>query len=1500
MTAASSTLQGFRLSAQQRLTWAVEPGAVARCTVALAGDPDPVRLRRAFAEVMARHEILRTRFHRRPGMRYPLQVVTGEPGADGEEAFRLTSRGDGRHELAISLPALCTDARTLANVVEELARLYGGAPVAALGEPVQYADFSEWQTGLLEPGDEETEQGKAFWEGRSAPAEPLDLPFALPAGEEDEEPRTAAVEVALPAALADWPAERLLAAWAALLARTGGRDRISLAVAFEGRIYEEIEGSCGPFAKLLPVRAETGPGLPFETLAGALGAVLREAGEFQQYFDWERHAPEGLPEAGFALVTAPPPPAGGGVTFTLESLRVPLQGVRLALCCLRVHGGLRTEILFAERAFAAADVHRLASRLAALAASAGAGGSLGELDILGPEEREEVLTVHQGARRERPGASVPERFAAWAARQPDAPALVWEERTLTYAELDAAANRLAHHLRRLGAGAGTPVALCLDRSADGVVALLAALKAGAAFAFLEPAQPRERLAAMLDDLAPPVIITRSELAAFLPAHPARKVLLDGDAEAVGRESGAAPAVSPTPEDLAYVVFTSGSTGRPKGVAVEHRQLSSYLDGIAERLAAPAGASYATVSTFAADLGHTAIFPALCGGGCLHVVPHRLATDAAGLAAYVRERGVGVLKIVPGHLQALMAGDGAADVLPRHRLVTGGEALRWPLVERIQALAPGLDLLNHYGPSETTVGVLTHRPLGEPRDARTRTVPLGRPLAGVRCYLLDERLEPVPFWTPGELAVAGASVARGYFGRPDLTAERFVPDPFGERFGEPGARLYRTGDLARRLPGGEIEFLGRVDDQVKFNGFRVELGEIRGALARHPEVSDCVVVARRDANDQTALIAFYVSRRELDAAGLRSFLAGGILEETLPGYFVRLPKLPRTLNGKVDPAALPGLDEIRRSARRGFTPPRTPVEELIAAVWAELLGLERVSVHESFFELGGHSLLATQLISRLRQVFGVDVPLRVLFEEPTLAGLAARVESLAQGGAGVPEAIGPAPREGRLPLSYAQERMWFLYQLEPESPAYNSARAFRVHGRIDRRALERALAEVVRRHESLRTTFDGDDEGQAWQVIAAGLPVEVPVVDLVGLPAGAREGETGRLLGAGVRRPFDLVRGPLMRILLLRYDTGEHMLVFAMHHIAADAWSRGVFIRELITAYAAFAGQEDPGLAPLPLQYADFAVWQRRWMAGERLEGELAYWKRQLAGASGRLDLPTDFPRPPFQTFRGGQVVFDLSPGQAEQVAGLSRREGVTPFMALLAVFLVFLQRASGQDDLSVGTDIANRNRAELEGLIGLFVNNVVLRVSLAGDPPFRELLRRVREVTLGAYAHQDLPFDRLVTALRPRRDPARTPLFQVLFVAQNVPLPPLELPGLRLEPVEIDTGMCKFDLAVFVSGTGGRLSMTWNYSTDLFSEATIRRLEGHFEKLLESAQERPGAPLGELQMLTASEKERLAMERTEREEANVLRLRGARRRSAGGGAPESLVRTELPEGATCP
>ncbi len=792
----------------------------------------------------------------------------------------------------------------------------------------------------------------------------------------------------------------------------------------------------------------------------------------------------------------------------------------------------------------------------------------------------------------------------------------------------------------------------------------------------------------------------------------------------------------------------------------------------------------------------------------------------------------------------------AELAPVRMLLAGGEAVSRALVEQ---LAPGRELIIAYGPTEaTSISCLCPALAGVETDP-----PLGGPLPNLRFYVLDPRQAPVSTGVVGELYIAGVALTRGYLKRPGLTAERFVPDPFCTA---PGERMYRSGDLVRQLADGRIEYVGRADRQVKLRGFRIELGEIEARLHALPGVAQAAVLVREDVAGDPRLVA-YLSW--LDAAQsqeqVTDALAQSLPEFMLPQHVLNMDPMPLNANGKIDRAALPAPDGARGGA--SFIAPRSPAEQQLAAIWASVLRLDRVGATDHFFRLGGHSLLATRVVAQVRAQCGVELPLRALFEAPVLEALARRLEAQASASPQLP--LLPVARDGRLPLSFSQQRLWFLDQFEGGSPLYNVPIGARLSGRLDADALRRALDEIVRRHEVLRTSFPMHG-GEPFQQIADAAPLALTFDDLAALPHAEAEARLQWLAGDEAQTPFALATGPLIRARLLRVGEDEHVVLITLHHIISDGWSIGVLMQELAALYAAFSEGRPSPLPALALQYADYAAWQRAWLDGEALQVQLAYWKGQLAGAPPLLTLPTDRPRPAVQSFRGDLVRFRISAGVSAGLRALAQAQDATLFMVLASAFNVLLARYAGQDDVCFGTPIANRRRAELEGLIGFFVNTLVLRTRLAGNPAFTTLLAQVKDTALAAYAHQDVPFEQLVEVLRPARQMSHAPVFQVMMALQNMPLAATELPGLSMAPLAGVNATAKFDLTVNIMEGDDYLYGSFEYNSDLFEHATIERMAGHWERLLAAVVATPQREIAALDMLGPDETRRMLVDWNQR------------------------------------
>jgi amino acid adenylation domain-containing protein len=1515
MTAQSPSTEGFRLSSQQEHLWLLHRAGLplaARCAVTATGALDTEALRKALDRLVERHEILRTGFHHLAGVAVPLQVIAAGAvmpfehhdlsGLDaagrerrlgeiwsalGEEPLELeraplvsavlATLEPDRHQLLVRLPTLCADSPTLELLVGEI----GGAYEACLrgeeidGAPMQYVDFCEWQHEILESA--ETTAGREHWRRQDlAGLLEARLPGEAPEGTADTVDTGVGSVPILPEA--GWAAaiERLgvradiflLACWQALLGRLTGRPEVLVGVASNGRKFAELRGALGPFAQLLPVRCQAGEDVPFRELLRRVEEAHREAGEWQESFTWSevarpaRPANAAEPDFPFAFSYAlrPAAVAAAGLSFALERSSLRTSRFDAELSCVateKEEAGLELAVRYDLGRLGRGEAELLAGRLRDLIGNALAApeAALGDLESLADSERALLLTGFNDTAAPFPEECCHTLLALQAGRTPEAWAVIAGGERLTYRELHERANRLARFLRARGVGPEVRVGICVGRSPEMVVGILGILKAGGAYVPMDPTYPADRLALMIGETGGPVLLTQERFREDLAGHGVPLVCLDSQWEEIGREDAAPPETPVRPENLAYVIYTSGSTGRPKGVLVSHRNLVHSLSARLAYYRNPVE-SFLLLSSFAFDSSVAGIFGTLAQGGALVLPEEDAQRDIPRLLELLDHHRISQFLSLPSLYAGLLE---AAEEPGRLRhlrdVIVAGEACPPALIGRHQRRLPGAGLYNEYGPTEGTVWCTAYEfpPGGE-------EVLIGGPIPNMRAYLLNQRLRPVVLGSPGELYIAGEGITRGYHDRPELTAERFVPNPFAGP-GEAGTRLYQTGDLARFRPSGSLEFLGRVDHQVKIRGYRIELEEIEAVLGRHPALREVAVAAREDEPGDQRLVAYVVHERgsSLQVSELRAFMAERLPEYMVPAVFVPLDELPLTPNGKVDRRALPAPGSARSELQGAYVAPGTLAEEMMADLWADVLGLEKVGVRDNFFELGGHSLLATQLVSRLREAFRVDLTLIWLFEAPTVERLAARVEAARRQGTYVDELpMERVDRAGELPLSFSQQRLWFVDQLEPGSPAYNVAKSFHVLGRLDAAALERALGEVVRRHEVLRTVFRAVN-GRPVQVVLPVVPHALPVADLRDLPEAGRREEVRRLATADVAAPFDLSRGPLLRSTLLRLGPDDHGVLFTMHHIVSDAWSFNLLVREMTVLYEAFAAGSPSPLPDLPFQYADFAAWQRRRLQGEALEVELGYWRRQLDGIPALLALPTDRPRPAVQTFRGGEAAFALPAALSESLKALGRSQGTTLFMTLLGAFQALLGRYSGQEDVCVGTPIAGRNRREVEGLIGFFVNTLVMRASLGEAPTFRQLLRQVRDASLEGHLYQDLPFERLVEELAPERSLDHTPLFQALFALQH-PQEGMAVGGLRLGPLGAERDTVKYDLTLLMTDGRAGLRGSLGYRSDLFEGRTAARLAIHLEALIEAAVASPDLPLSELPLLREAERHQLAVE----------------------------------------
>jgi amino acid adenylation domain-containing protein len=1322
--------------------------------------------------------------------------------------------------------------------------------------PVQYSDFVRWQRETM--ADEPLKNQVAYWRRQLNDSWPIiNLPMDRPRASirtSNGASRSFTLASSLTEKLNEISRQErvslfmtLLASFKTLLYRYAGQKDIIVGAPFAGRNQSSIENLVGLFINTLPLRTDLSGDPTFRELLARVRTTCVDA-HANQDIPFERIVSElqlkrdtgrpGIYQVLFQLRNYPRQLARGG-DLDITEYKADSGGsiCDLSLAISEEKNGLECCFEYCTDLFDAAGIDRMWGHFQSLLQNivANPDARLSALSILTEAERQQLLVGWNDTNRDYPrDECIPRLFEAQVERTPNATAVIFEDKRMTYHELNERANQLAHYLHELGVEPEALVGLCMERSLEMVVGVLGVLKAGGAYVPLDPNYPKARLAYMLAQTRVKFVLTQERLLENLADFKGRVLCLDGDRGCFEYAHKQNLNVHIEPTQLAYVTFTSGSTGKPKGVLSCHLGVVNYFSYLLETYNLNDTDTVLQIPSLSFDASVRDLIGPLTAGAQVVIVNDFDAKDPVALLNKISEHRVTcILSIVPTLLNGVLEAAQHKDLRPDsiRVVLVAGEALTNDSCQRAkEVFGQTAWIINQYGPTESTLTCAYHRIL-EP-DHHRGIVPLGRPIANARLYILDEHLRLVPIGSPGELHVGGIGLTRGYVNSPELTAERFIPHPFSD---DPGARLYKTGDLGRYTPDGRIEFLGRIDHQVKIRGFRIELGEIEAVLAEHPGVQQAVAVVPEDSTRSDRVIAYVVpnNRQALGKNDLRDFLRSKLPEYMVPSALVLLDEFPLTPNRKIDRRALPPPNPAESELSDAtYAAPRNLVEEMLVGIWSDVLKLERIGIQDNFFDLGGHSLLATQVMSRTCQALQVDLPLRALFERPTVAELSIRIEEAnGQYRRLSTRPIVAVSRDKDLPLSFSQQRLWFLDQYEPKSSAYNIQSALRLQGSLDVMALEQSLNEIIRRHESLRTTFSTVD-GEPVQVIAPSVQLSFQVVNLTSYPESEREEEARRLIGEDASRPFDLANGPLFRAKLLRLGEEDHVLLLTMHHIVSDGWSMGILHHELSVLYYAFSSGEPSPLPELPVQYADFAVWQREWLQGEILESQLPYWKKQLEGLPEMLDLLTDQSRLLVQSHRGARQSFLLSKDLTEKLKALSRKQGVTLYMALLASFKVLIYRYTGQEDVVIGSPIAGRNRPELDGLIGFFVNTLVLRSDLSGNPVFCELLKRIREVCLGAYAHQELPLQMLVEALRPKGNTGRRSLARIFFAYQNVPRHPFEIPGVTVTQIRTDLDVAKAPLTLFMWESQECLSGSFSYSADLFHAVTIRRMIEHFQTLL--------------------------------------------------------------------
>ncbi len=1474
----------------------------------LSGALDIPALQRTLNELVSRHEPFRTYFASVDGtLRQIINEkaeltlahidLSGDERADRateiirEESLRpfdlahgpiirasLLRLGEHEHILLLCTHHIVSDAWSAGILFRELEALYNafstGQPSPLAPLPIQYADYAEWQRNWLQ--GEVLETQLLYWKKQLQDATGiLDLPTDRPCAA-GQLSRGAYKVHALSSGLSNRLAElskregatlfmTLLAAFQTLLWRYSNQDDIVVGSPIAGRNRVEIEDLIGFFINTLVLRANVSGNPTFRALLDqvkqtAVGAYARQdlpfeklVEELQPQRDLKRNP---LFQVMFQFQNAAPPqPHLNGLST--KRVKIPTETAKFDLLLLvrEQDDALLCVMEYNSDLFDGETIERMLSNYATLLESivTDPDARVADLALLTTAQRKQILIEWNATKAEFPfQKSIHQLFQEQAQLTPNDVAVACGTKRLTFAELNARANQLAHYLRKRGVGPEVRVAICVERSVEMIVGLLAILKAGGTYVPLEPTFPAERIAFIQADSQARVLLTQKHLS--LMPWAGETIYLDSDWPEIARETPEAPNEIASAENSAHVIYTSGSTGQPKGVVSSHRASINRFAWMWRAYPFVEGEVCCQKTSLSFVDSIWEIFGPLLQGVPLVIIPDDAVKDPPRFITALATNNVTRLVLVPSLLRVMLElNEDLAQQLGKLRFcVCSGETLPVELATSFRKKLPQTLLINLYGSSEVAADVLCYE---VDRTEALAGIPLGRPIANTSVYVLDSNFQPVPVDVPGEICIGGEGLARGYLNHSTLTAEKFVPDPFSA---ESGARLFRTGDIGRYLPDGNIEYRGRRDHQVKVRGFRIELGEIEAQLATHPQVNQAVAVASDNERGEKQIVAYVLAAEEVSTDELRDHLSRKLPGYMIPAAFVFLDAFPLTASGKINRLALPRPGP---GARKEFVAPRTAEEKILAGIWTDVLNVAEVGVNDDFFGLGGHSLLLARVAARIREAFNVDLSLRVLFEASTVAELAKRVEAATLND--------DAPllrdaREREPALSFAQERLWFFDQLEPGSGAYNIPRMLRLRGALDVAALQKSVDAIVLRHEALRTSFINDN-GKPALSIAENAAVKIQLIDL-----SSRDEQVQELASEEARRPFNLSRGPLLRLTLLQLGHDDHVLLVTTHHIISDAWSIGIFMRELVACYNAFSSGDSPALAPLALQYSDFASWQREWLSGTRLQAQLDYWRQTLAGAPQVIDLPTDRPRPVSRSFRGARHSFAIRKETLDKLKTVARGANATLFMTLLTAFQSLLSCLTDASDLVVGSPTAGRNQSETEALIGYFANTIILRAQFSGDPAFRESLSRARETAIAAFANQDLPFEKLVDELKPARAPSYNPLFQVWFVLQNVQIEREEFRGLSMESIAIDNATTRHDLQLTLWESARGIEGAFTYSIDLFDAGTIEGIAEQFKTLVALVAEQPDIKLSALR-IALNEKLSAATEEMSRQKLKLAR-----------------------------
>jgi len=1471
----------------------------------IKGQLDVEAIEKSLAEIINRHEALRTQFEIHidqpvqvvvPAKKVPfIQIDLQQLAIDDrrKEARRLVEEdalkpfdlgvgvirntliqlGIDEYILINNIHHIASDGWSQAIIFREISSLYDGftkGEVPKLPDlQNQYADYSVWQREWLK-GDI-LEGQLNYWRNQLDGASVLNLPIDQPylpsptyngaaidfeiSGEQTEKLREFSRENRVTLFMT------MLAMFNVFLSRYSGQLDISVGTPIANRHHHWIEDIVGFFINMLVIRTDLLGNPSFEELIHRVRETTLDAYTYQDLpfeklvselnldRDISRHP---LFQVIFSLDQSP------SAQLDLDGLQVDPYGkeIKSAKYELGLHlegkdGGLKGIFDYNTDLFDEPTIQSMADHFLVVVDNIikNPEQPVSLLPIMREQEFERIVIGWNDTRTEFPeNKCIHELFEDQVIKTPEKNAVIFGNQTLNYKDLNRSANQVARYLRKKGVGPDVPVGICMEKSLDLIISLLGILKAGGAYVPLDPSNPIERLNLIINDSKITKIITQKHLIQKYKNLKVDLIYKDSRKYNIDEERIENPNVVVMPENLVYIIYTSGSTGKPKGVAIQHRSLVDNLTWINSKVYENGGILIPTLTNFAFDVFVEELFAPLLKGDAVWLVSDEIRSNPYEICQLINSKPQVGISTVPSYwsqvLDIIVAGQVEIRKGILTHLFTGAEVVRKELIDRTFSLFPDIKIWNLYGPTETTVnatGTIIKM------DSH---ITIGKPVANTQVFILDQNMQPLPVGVPGILYIGGEGLARGYLNSPSLTAESFLPNPFG---GKEGSRLYNSGDLAKWNSDGLIVFLGRQDQQVKIRGLRIELGEIESVINQIPWIKNAVVDVIGGFSASKKLVAYIVPGEENIPTNkeLREEIKSYLPEYMVPSFFAFIDALPLTSSGKIDRKALPNLDLIDTEPEKPFSAPRTQMEEIIAGIWEKVLDIDKVGVDENFFELGGHSLLAAQVVNHIRRVFEVDILIKTLFEAPTINELGERIAELSD-----PEIphISPASRGDSLPLSFAQQRLWFLDQYEHELSAYNIPSGYRIKGHLDEKSLEMSLIEIIRRHEVLRTTFKtiGD---KPVQVINPNLSLPMTMIDLRQFTNKEKEAEIHRLVEADTHQAFDLSQN-VMRILLFKLDFEDHILIINIHHIASDGWSQGILIRELRTLYNAFVNGTRPTLPEMRFQYADYSIWQRGWLQGKVLEKQRNYWRDHLSGIIV-LDLPTDQPHPPAQSYEGASVNFNIGQEQSEKLKEISRQKRVTLFMTLLSAFNILLARFSGQEDICIGTPTANRNHLWIENMIGFFVNMLVIRTDLTGTISFEELLNQIRETTLEAYSHQDIPFEKLVRELDLERDISRTPLFQVIFSLDNEPEKPFDLDGLDVDRFHIDLKSAKFEMGLFLKVSNQGLTGAMNYNTDLFERSTITRMIDHFLVIIDGIVANPQQPVKDLPILRDTELKRI-------------------------------------------